>query len=222
MGPSCSALAPGASTNLGDALLLAERSALNLSEELRRRRVLVLSDGHANTGIVEPAELQKIARRLADRGSIVSTIGMGLGFNETLMASLADQGMGLSATWSTWSLSGQFWAAELNDTRRVFGRRLGTEAAPSPGVKIVDVAGYPFEMNGRTAVIRTGQLLRNSTKGFMATLQIPSHSIGRHEFGAIDLSYRVGGRSYRQTMEGGKTCRCLRGSRAKGRGSGLD
>ena len=197
-------LAPGASTNLGDALLLAERSALNLSEELRRRRVLVLSDGHANTGIVEPAELQKIARRLADRGSIVSTIGMGLGFNETLMASLADQGMGSFSYLEHLESLGSILAAELSDTRRVFAAGSELKLHLPPGVKIVDVAGYPFEMNGRTAVIRTGQLLRNSTKGFMTTLQIPSHSIARHEFGAIDLSYRVGGRSYRQTMEGGK------------------
>ena len=196
-------LAPGASTNLGHALLLAERSASNRSEGPRRQRVLILSDGHANTGIVEPAQLQKIARRLADSGSVVSTIGMGLGFNETLMASLADQGMGSFSYLEHLESLGSILAAELSDTRRVFAEGSNVKVNLPRGAKIVDVAGYPFEMNGRTAVIRTGQLLRNSTKSFMATLQIPSQSIGNHEFGAIDLSYRAGGRSYQQTLKRG-------------------
>ncbi len=196
-------LAPGASTNLGDALLLAERSASNRSEGPRRQRVLVLSDGHANTGIVEPAQLQKIARRLADSGSVVSTVGMGLGFNETLMASLADQGMGSFSYLEHLESLGSILAAELSDTRRVFAEGSNVKVNLPHGATIVDVAGYPFEMNGRTAVIRTGQLLHNSTKGFMATLRIPSQSVGNHEFGAIDLSYRAAGRSYQQTLEGG-------------------
>jgi Ca-activated chloride channel homolog len=87
-------LSPGASTNLGEALLRAENIAGADPSSERRRRVILLSDGHANTGIVDPAELGVIAKRIADRGSVVSTVGMGLGFNETLMASLADQGMG--------------------------------------------------------------------------------------------------------------------------------
>ncbi len=196
-------LAPGASTNLGHALLLAERSASRGSEGARRQRVLVLSDGHANTGIVEPAQLQKIARRLADKGSVVSTVGMGLGFNETLMASLADQGMGSFSYLEHLESLGSILAAELSDSRRVFAEGSNVKVTLPRGARIVDVAGYPFEMSGRTALIRTGQLLHNSTKGFMATIQIPNQSIGNHEFGAIDLSYRAGGRSYRQTLEGG-------------------
>ncbi len=196
-------LAPGASTNLGDALLLAERTTGSLSEGARTRRVMVLSDGHANTGIVEPAQLQKIARRLADSGSIVSTVGMGLGFNETLMASLADQGMGSFSYLEHLESLGSMLAAELSDTRRVFAEGSEVKLSLPRGTRIVDVAGYPFEMNGTTAVIRTGQLLRGSTKGFIATLRIPSQSTGNHEFGAIDLFYRSGGRSHQQTMAGG-------------------
>ena len=80
----------------------------------------MLSDGHANTGIVEPAQLQKTARRLADRGSVVSTVGMGLGFNETLMASLADQGMGSFSYLEHLETLGTILASELSDSRRVF------------------------------------------------------------------------------------------------------
>ena len=197
-------LSPGASTNLGDALLLAERTTGILSEGPRRRRVMVLSDGHANTGIVEPSQLQKIARRMADSGSVVSTVGMGLGFNETLMASLAYQGMGSFSYLEHLESLGSILTAELRDTRRVFAEGSEVRLAFPPGARIIDVAGYPFEMNGTIAVIRTGQLLRDSTKGLMATLQIPSQSTGNHKFSAIDLFYRSGSRAHQQTLAGGK------------------
>ncbi len=196
-------LGPGASTNLGAALLLAERTASSDPESPRRRRVLVLSDGHANTGIVEPAQLQKIARRLADRGSVVSTVGMGLGFNETLMASLADQGMGSFSYLEHLETLGTILASELSDSRRVFADGSELHLNLPHGVTIVDVAGYPHETRGNTAILRTGQLLGNSTKSFMATLRFPSHSIGTHQLGSIDLFYKSNGRSFQQTLPGG-------------------
>src|SRR5262249_23231834 len=112
---------PGASTNIGDGLLKA-RALLQGSvgegpplmrrpsagtvagngpdgpaptqSRQRSRMVILLSDGEANVGIVDPKELAKIAMSFTEHRAVLSTIGMGLGFNEALMAALADYGMG--------------------------------------------------------------------------------------------------------------------------------
>lgn len=52
-------------------------------------RAILLSDGIANVGPSTPNELEALGRRLASDGISVSTIGLGLGYNEDLMARLA-------------------------------------------------------------------------------------------------------------------------------------
>ena len=115
-----SRLAPGDSTNLGDALLVAERLAQNADTSERSRRVILLSDGHANAGIVNQEGLDAISRRIADQGTIVSTIGLGLGFNEVLMASLADQGMGHFSYLEHLESLASILSKELQDSRQVY------------------------------------------------------------------------------------------------------
>lgn len=199
-----SGLRPGASTNLGQALLFAEDIARAKPSSERRRRVILLSDGHANTGIVSPEELSAITRRIADRGSIVSTIGMGLGFNETLMASLADHGMGNFSYLEHLESLGTILATELADSRSVYADGSEVRIQLPSGIELVEAAGYPYVWEGRTVVIRTGQLFQGSTKRFMTTLRVANHTPAEYSIGSIDLSYRVNGRSYQQQVESAK------------------
>jgi Ca-activated chloride channel homolog len=57
-------------------------------------RALLLTDGQANMGIVDPEELAQHARELAKRGVSTSTFGVGRGFNEHLLEEMANQGQG--------------------------------------------------------------------------------------------------------------------------------
>ena len=193
-------LSPGASTNLGEALLRAQNIAAASRSSERRRRVILLSDGHANAGIVDPAELDAIARRIADGGSILSAIGMGLGFNETLMASLADHGMGTFSYLEHLESLGTILAKELDDSRDVYADGSEMRIYLPSGVELVEAAGYPFVVEGRTAVIRTGQLFQDSAKSFMATLRVDNQRPAEYTIGSIELSYRVNGRSYQQEV----------------------
>jgi len=55
----------------------------------RVRRVLLLTDGLANQGVVDPRELRDAAARLREQGVTTSTFGLGSDFDEELLASLA-------------------------------------------------------------------------------------------------------------------------------------
>ncbi len=203
-------LSPGSSTNLGDGLLAAERMAAASRVSERGRRVILLSDGEANVGIVHPVELAAIARRIADQGSVLSTVGMGLGFNETLMASLADNGMGSFSYLEHLESLGMILAQELDDARDVYADSSQMRIHLPIGVELVEAAGYPFVLEGRTAVIRTGQLFQDSQKSFMATLRVANHVPAEYTLGNIDLSYRVDGRSYKQEVKSsGLTIACV-------------
>lgn len=52
-------------------------------------RVILLSDGQANVGPSSVTELGELGRAAAKQGLTVSTIGLGLGYNEDLMTTLA-------------------------------------------------------------------------------------------------------------------------------------
>jgi Ca-activated chloride channel homolog len=52
-------------------------------------RIILLSDGLANVGPSSPQELEGLGREAAQAGITVTTIGLGLGYNEDLMTRLA-------------------------------------------------------------------------------------------------------------------------------------
>ncbi len=197
-------LRPGDNTNLGEGLLLAQGLFRESSGSERRRRVILLSDGHANHGIVEPSELNRLVGRIADGGVIVSSIGMGLGFNEVLMASLADHGMGQFSFLESLESLGTILAGELAQSRQVYADGSEFRLELPAGIRLQDAAGYPFVLEGRTAVIRTGQLLEGRHKEFMLTLQVDNRRVADYKFGRMGLTYRIEGREYRQEIPAGK------------------
>ena len=60
----------------------------------RRRHVVVLSDGRANQGVVEPEQLGPQARAQLDRGVTTSGVGVGDHYSPTQLSALAEHGGG--------------------------------------------------------------------------------------------------------------------------------
>jgi Ca-activated chloride channel homolog len=58
------------------------------------KRVILLSDGQANEGLIDPAAIAAQCAELAARGVTTSTYGLGRGFNEDLMVAMARAGGG--------------------------------------------------------------------------------------------------------------------------------
>ena len=60
------------------------------TERTRIRRTILLTDGQANVGILDPQELAKHASELRKLGVVTTTVGVGLGFDEGLLFSMAE------------------------------------------------------------------------------------------------------------------------------------
>ncbi|MCE2901380.1 MAG: vWA domain-containing protein [Gemmatimonas sp.] len=58
------------------------------------RRVVLLTDGHANVGITEPATLIELARTARAMGITTTTVGIGEGYDDALLRAMADAGDG--------------------------------------------------------------------------------------------------------------------------------
>lgn len=90
------ATAPGGTTNLSGGLLRGLQEARRVAGEAGATLIL-LSDGHANAGETDPARLAAVAAKARERGVTTATIGLGLGYDERLLADLARGGQGSHA-----------------------------------------------------------------------------------------------------------------------------
>ncbi len=178
-------------TNMGDGL----NNALKLlahNDGHRARKVLLLSDGQANQGITDPKRLSRIASRLTDHGAVLSTIGMGLSFNENLMAQLADYGMGHYSYLEDLSGLGQILAKDLQDSRQIYANSSTLDIELGAGVSLNDAGGYPISrIDGSTLRITTGQMLANTRKHFIISFNVPTSQTGNISLGRLKLNYRV-------------------------------
>lgn len=178
-------------TNMGDGLNTALR-LLNNNDSERARKILLLSDGQANQGITNPEQLAQIATTATHYGAVLSTIGMGLGFNENLMAKIADHGMGHYSYLEDLSGLGSILARDLDDTRNIYANSSTLEINLGDGVKLIDAGGYPIsQISSSSFSIATGQMLSNTQKHFVMTFNVPTTNIATVSLGQMQLNYRV-------------------------------
>jgi len=110
-------LGPGGSTNLEAGL----REGYGLAREAFREgginRVVLASDGVANSGTTDPTALARMIRDDADTGIDLVTVGFGMGnFNDVTMEQLADQGDGFYAYVDTEDEAERLFEDELTST----------------------------------------------------------------------------------------------------------
>lgn len=192
---------PGGSTNIEDGLVRARELLRNAPVNVvagRNRRVILLSDGEANVGIVDHAQLGHLAKEFQQYSGVLSTIGMGLGFNESLMSSLADYGMGNYSYLEHLASLGEILQKDLNDTRALLAWSSELRLDTPCGVEVVDASGYPIESDlaeratyrSRTSCARripTGQILGNGEKRLMLTLRLPTTVVGAVAVGSLSF-----------------------------------
>ncbi len=132
----------GGSTNLhggwhqGVATLLPYVSPKTVS------RVILLSDGCANAGLVDPQAIWTQCAEFAGVGIGTSTYGLGSGFNEDLMIGMARSGHGTSYYGATADDLMDPFREEFDLLNALCARRLQLEVEPAPGVKVTMINEY--------------------------------------------------------------------------------
>ena len=84
------------STNLYAGLMLGYRTAEQSYNRKSSNRVILLTDGIANMGTLDPQAISRASKEFNDKGIDLSTIGVGNDFNRELLRQLSDAGHGLA------------------------------------------------------------------------------------------------------------------------------
>lgn len=136
----------------------------NLEDRRFVNRVILLSDGLANVGPSSPEELGRLGASLLKEGISVTTIGLGLGFNEDLMTRLAQRSDGNTYFVEDGSDLTRIFAAELGDVLNVVARRIIIEIEFPAGVRPLRFIGREGSVRDQKAELTLNQLYGGQEK----------------------------------------------------------
>jgi len=191
----CRAVAPSASTLDGTA---AEESAA------RRRQVVVLSDGHANVGLTDPAELGRHAAEVLARGVATSAVGIGARYSNAQLEALAEFGGGRLHHAARPEEIVEVVLGELGESRRIAAERIELRIGRPDGVLLEDLHGCPVRSEGGTSVFAVGPLAAGSRRELVVrVLCRASEESGRPEL-PVALRWHAPGDRDGRLMELGR------------------
>ncbi len=183
-------LYPTDSTNLSGGLITGIGQLDKLERKGYINRVILLSDGLANYGITDMGQLIKIASQAAEKGIHVTTMGLGVNYDENIMMNLAEYGAG-----NYYFVESPSQLAGIFD--REFGQLASTVAKDpvftltlAPGVSVNDVYGYAYETTKDGKVrIKLGDFYGGQERNIVVKLKAPVGKTGESPLATARLEY---------------------------------
>ncbi len=173
-------------TNLGAGLVAALEQIEPHASRETLDRVIVLSDGQVNQGETRSEVLAKWAGSASGEGITVSTIGLGLDYNEDLLARLADWGGGTYHFVDNPSDLGGIFEAELNRMTTVAAQGVTVKVQPGPGVQILEVLGYDHSVDANGVRIPIGEIIGGESRKVVLRLRVQAGPVeSEQEIAAI-------------------------------------
>ena len=133
-------------TNLADGLRMGQQQVLSSLSDGDVGRVILLSDGKPSAGETNEGKLISLAASLVAQGISVSTVGLGLDYNENLLASIADYGGGSYDFVDDPRELTQVFVHEFDDAAATVARNVRIHVALPKGVEPIDVVGWDSEL----------------------------------------------------------------------------
>lgn len=197
-------------TNLGGGLAEGLRELRRGDAARSLRRVILISDGRANEGETSPAVLARWAAQARQESISVSSMGVGLDYNEDLLMSLADQGGGSYHYIQDATALARIFSSELDNLFTTVARAMVLEVQPAAGVSVRSVYGYPLERNGGVLRVPLGDLPAGDRRSAVLELALQGLQPGVTPIVSVQLHYEDAAaasrpRSVRVSLQAGIT-----------------
>jgi Ca-activated chloride channel family protein len=166
-------------TNLGGGLTLGRDEILKNLKPERVNRVILLSDGNANIGITDIPSLARLSSDASEKGVRITTIGLGLDYNEDLMEKVADHGRGQYYYVRDAATLDTVFAGELKALQATVAKAAELRLEPAcAGVEIAEVYGYPTRRDGQAVIVPLADLAGGDRRKVVARLKVPTGTAG--------------------------------------------
>ncbi len=141
-------------------------------------RIILLSDGLANVGPSSPQELGRLGVALRKEGISVSTIGLGLGYNEDLMVRLALSSDGNHAFVEEPRDLVRIFDAEFKDALAIVASEVDITITCAPGVVPLRIMNRDGDIIGQDIKLKMNQVLGSQEKYLLVELALPAGKAG--------------------------------------------
>jgi Ca-activated chloride channel family protein len=170
----------GGSTNLNGGLVLGRDEVQRTFQAMQVSRVILLSDGQANAGVVDPHQIADTARLAANQGVRITSVGIGLDFNEDLMEAIAEAGRGQYHYVKVASDLDKVIAGELAGIQATVATAVELHLkAPCAGVQVAEVLGYESRRDGDTVIVPMADLSGNDSRKLLVKVHVPDADKGK-------------------------------------------
>jgi Ca-activated chloride channel family protein len=159
-------------TNLHGGVVAGAEELRKHIEEGYTHRVLLLSDGLANVGPQTPEALGSLGAALVREGISVTTIGLGLDFNEDLMTRLARRSDGNTYFVANSRDLARIFSEELGDVLSIVARRVVIELEFPEGARPVRLVGREGRVEDRRVVVELNQLYGGQEKFALVEVEL--------------------------------------------------
>ena len=188
------------STDMAAGLDVGAQAARTIAGSGRVNRLLLLSDGRPDS----EAGLAERTAALARAGVVTTTIGLGTDYNEDLMASIADRGLG-----NTWFVESQpekrggttlasIFQTELSSMADVVAKGTVLRLTEQDGLQVAEVIGFPHDRSGHAVIVPIGDIYAGHTTDLLVRVR---HPAARGEHHLLDVA--VSGTATRSTRDPG-------------------
>jgi Ca-activated chloride channel family protein len=156
--------------------------------------LILISDGHANAGEQDPKVLSQIATTHAANKITTSTIGLGTGYDETILEALAQGGNGAHRFAYTIDEAIGAIAAEVDDLLEKSVVNAVLRFTPSPTLTtnphIEILQRLPYYKEGEIYVVQLGDIYAGENRRFVIDIEVPGMpALGLATIADITLEY---------------------------------
>ncbi|HDN26134.1 MAG TPA: VWA domain-containing protein [Thioploca sp.] len=166
-------LISGGQTALYDGIEKAAKEVRKFLERNRINRIVIVSDGLANVGPSTPEELGALGASLGKENITVTTIGLGLGYNEDLMTQLSEKSDGNHAFAENPDELTDFFDHEFGDILSVASQEVDVAIIGVDGVRPIRVLGREAQIQGEQVLVKLNQLYSQQEKYVLVELEVP-------------------------------------------------
>lgn len=160
-------------------------------DEEKVNRIILLSDGLANVGPSSPGELGALGVSLMKDQIAVSTLGLGLGYNEDLMMKLALKSGGNHVFIENASELADIFNKEFDDVMSVVAQNVRIKIQVPEGIRPVRVLGNDADINGQNVETKLAQIYSEQDRFILLELELPAGEVGQKmDVSNVTVSYR--------------------------------
>jgi Ca-activated chloride channel family protein len=185
------AMKAGGQTALFAGVSKGAREIRKFIDKERVNRIILLSDGQANVGPSTSTELGELGMSLGKEGISVTTIGLGAGYNEDLMANLAGYSDGNHAFVENPEDLVKIFNYEFGDVLSVVAQDLLIRIEFEDGIRPLRILGRNGEIIGREVTTRMNQLYSDQEKYLLLEVEVPEGMADQtREIARVTVSYQ--------------------------------